>query len=95
MRKVITARIVFTVLGTNSFAPKCIFADTIKSPKEKNIVMENKVNLSAFSNFIRTLGIQIPSINNYGLVVLQQPNVEIKNMVSLLNQQNISKANII
>lgn len=47
-----------------------------------------------FSNWIRSLGSQYPLLQSYGLVVLKQPTLDIKNMSSLTNHQQIARENV-
>jgi non-hemolytic enterotoxin A len=47
-----------------------------------------------FSNWIRTLGSQYPLLQSYGLVILKQPTLDIKDMSSLTNHQQIARTNV-
>ncbi|WP_340084686.1 HBL/NHE enterotoxin family protein [Siminovitchia sp. FSL H7-0308] len=62
----------------------------------KNVLAQPKEDLTSitFSNWIRTLGSQYPLLQSYGLVILKQPNINIKNMSSLNNHQQIARSNV-
>nr|WP_239534480.1 HBL/NHE enterotoxin family protein [Priestia taiwanensis] len=71
--------------------PQGVLAEEMKP---KQVSAHNVINTKVLSNSIRTLGSQSPLIQAYGLVILQQPDVQVKAMSSLTNHQKIARNNV-
>ncbi|AUJ23466.1 MULTISPECIES: HBL/NHE enterotoxin family protein [Virgibacillus] len=81
-KKILSCLMILVVLFT-VFIPQSAFAESKESLR--NVT---------FSNWIRTLGSQYPLLQAYGLVILKQPDLNVKNMSSLSNNQYIARNNV-
>ncbi|EJR90578.1 hypothetical protein IKE_05961 [Bacillus cereus VD196] len=93
MKKKMMTGILVTTIFTCS--PSVVNAYQGKeNPQLNPINTQSIIGSNSMSNSIRLLGSQFPLIQAYGLVILQQPEVQVESMSSLTNHQNFSKENV-
>ncbi|RFA36577.1 hypothetical protein CAI16_04095 [Virgibacillus dokdonensis] len=83
MKKKILSSFMILVILLTAILPQSAFAQSKESLRSVT-----------FSNWIRTLGSQYPLLQAYGLVILKQPDLNVKNMSSLSNNQQIARNNV-
>ncbi|MGM0865425.1 MAG: HBL/NHE enterotoxin family protein [Bacillota bacterium] len=94
MKKSLISGLLVTAVSANLFYP--VSASSIDTQHEfiHTVTPQNEGIQNTMSNSIRTLGSQIPLIQAYGLVLLQQPEVKVETMTSLTNHQAFAKNNV-
>ncbi|MED3323065.1 HBL/NHE enterotoxin family protein [Bacillus thuringiensis] len=93
MRKMWISGLIITTLCTNSLNCVNIYAEEEPTPW-KNIETQKEMATYPLSNSIRMLGAQSPLIQAYGLVILQQPDIQGRTMSSIANHQQYAKINV-
>jgi non-hemolytic enterotoxin A len=93
VKRTLITSLVVTAVSASCFMPQGVSAADHVS-KAKQVSAQNVINVKTLSNSIRTLGSQSPLIQAYGLVILQQPDLQVKAMSSLTNHQKIARNNV-
>ncbi|MCU5404244.1 alpha-helical pore-forming toxin family protein [Bacillus cereus] len=93
MKRNLIAGLLVTAVSTISLTSVNAYAEEVKfdlnSTYKQNEMVPNTV-----SNSIRMLGAQSPLVQAYGLVILQQPDINVSAMSSLTNHQKFAKKNV-
>ncbi|MEI5908046.1 HBL/NHE enterotoxin family protein [Bacillus spongiae] len=92
MKNSLITGLLITAFSTSYLHP--VNASTVEpQPEFSQSTIQNVSLNNTLSNSIRLLGAQTPLIQAYGLVILQQPDVNIEAMPSLTNHQDFAKIN--
>ncbi|KZE03336.1 Non-hemolytic enterotoxin A [Bacillus mycoides] len=93
MKKTLVAGLLVTAVSTSCFLPVNTFAES-KTTYLQQTNSQNQVAMNRLSDSLRTLGSQTPLIQGYGLIILKQPDIEVKPIPGITTYQRTARNNV-
>ncbi|WP_283747522.1 non-hemolytic enterotoxin subunit A [Bacillus cereus] len=90
MKKTLVAGLLVTAVSTSCFAPVNTFAES-NLPYSQQTNSPNAFNMDRLSKSISALGSQTPLIEGYGLIILQQPDLNVNAIPGITTDQRTAR----
>ncbi|MEG7928074.1 HBL/NHE enterotoxin family protein [Bacillus cereus] len=93
MKKTLVAGLLVTAVSTSCFAPVNTFAES-KPPYSQQTNSPNAFNIDRLSKSISALGSKMPLIEGYGLIIIKQPDLNVKDINGITTDQRTAREHV-
>lgn len=93
MKKTLVAGLLVTAVSTSCFLPVNTFAES-KTTYSQLTSSQNQLAMNRLSDSIKTLGLQTPLIQGYGLIIVKQPNLEVTAIPGITTDQGTARNHV-
>lgn len=92
MKKTLIAGLLVTAVSTSCFSPVNTFAESNTTYLQPSSILGPAMD--RLSNSITKLGSQTPLIQGYGLIILQQPNLDVSTIYGITTDQDTARKHV-
>ncbi|MFN6593023.1 HBL/NHE enterotoxin family protein [Bacillus sp. TD10] len=93
MKKTLVAGLLVTAISTSCFTSVNTFAES-KPPYSQQTNNPNAFNMDRLSKSISALGSKMPIIEGYGLIILKQPDLNVKEVSGITTDQRTAREHV-